>query len=189
MVFKVVAFVFPLALDTLALSIALGLRGLRPWRPALLFAFFEGAMPLFGIALARVVSRRFETTALVTGGLVLLGLGFLTIREALQSGREKVAVLSFGSWRSCLAAGLAISTDELAVGFPMGALPLPLGMVLLTIVVQTLFVTVLGVTLGNRVRSTWARGASRYAGLAAGVVFALLGAWLIAERVLPIPSL
>jgi putative Mn2+ efflux pump MntP len=69
MAFRILVFVFPLGLDTFAVATALGLRGFRPWRPAVLFYAFEAVMPLFGIALARVVSRRFETLAVVIGGL------------------------------------------------------------------------------------------------------------------------
>jgi len=185
LVSRIVLFVFPLGLDTLALAIALGLRGFRPWRPALLFAAFEGAMPVFGIALGRVVSWRFETAAVLIGGVVLVGVGIRAIREGLR-GEKEVEQISFSSMRSSLAAGLAISTDELAIGFPLGASRLPVGMVLLAITAQTLFVTVLGVEVGNRVRSSMARGASRYAGIAAGIVFTLVGLSLITERIAPL---
>jgi putative Mn2+ efflux pump MntP len=185
---KIAAFVFPLGLDTLALAIALGLRGFRPWRPALIFSVFEGVMPLFGIGLARLVSRRFETAAVVTGGIVLVGLGVHSFREAFRGEKEKEKELehiSFSSLRSFLPAGLAISTDELAIGFPLGASNLPIPVVLITIVCQTLLLAFLGVIAGNRVRAGLAQNASRYAGISASIVFALVGLWLIVERVAP----
>ena len=37
---KTAAFVIPLGFDTLAVAVVLGLRGMRPLRPALTFAFF-----------------------------------------------------------------------------------------------------------------------------------------------------
>jgi putative Mn2+ efflux pump MntP len=180
---KIAAFVFPLGLDTLALAIALGLRGFRPWRPALIFSAFEGVMPLFGIGLARLVTRRFETAAVVTGGIILVALGIHSVREAFRG--EKVEHISFSSLRSLLTAGLAISTDELAIGFPLGASDLPIPVVLITIVCQTLLLASFGVIVGNRVRSGLAQNASRYAGISAGIVFALVGLWLIVERVVP----
>jgi manganese efflux pump family protein len=183
---KIAAFVFPLGLDTLALAIALGLRGFRPWRPALIFSAFEGVMPLFGIGLARLVSRRFETAAVVTGGIILVGLGIYSVREAFRGEKEKeLEHISFSSLRSILPAGLAISTDELAIGFPLGASNLPIPVVLITIVCQTLLLAFLGVIAGNRVRAGLAQNASRYAGISAGIVFALVGLWLIVERVAP----
>jgi putative Mn2+ efflux pump MntP len=87
--------------------------------------------------------------------------------------------------RSFLPAGLAISTDELAIGFPLGASNLPIPVVLITIVCQTLLLAFLGVIAGNRVRAGLAQNASRYAGISAGIVFALVGLWLIVERVAP----
>jgi putative Mn2+ efflux pump MntP len=183
---KIAAFVFPLGLDTLALAIALGLRGFRPWRPALIFSVFEGVMPLFGIGLARLVSRRFETSAVVTGGIILVSLGIHSVREAFRGEKEKeLERISFSSLRSFLPAGLAISTDELAIGFPLGASKLPIPVVLITIVCQTLLLASLGVIAGNRVRAGLAQNASRYAGISAGIVFALVGLWLIVERVAP----
>jgi putative Mn2+ efflux pump MntP len=182
MALRIFLFVFPLALDTFALSIALGLRGFRPWKPALLFATFETVMPVFGIAIAQVLSRRFETAAVVIGGIILIGIGTHAIREGVR-GKKGAENFSFGSLRSLLAAGFAISTDEIAAGFPLGASRLPIATVLLAIAGQTLVATAVGVAIGNRVRSATALGASRYASIGAGIVFTLLGAWLIAERV------
>lgn len=179
--FKIFAFAFPLGLDTLALSIALGLRGFRPWRPALIFAIFETAMPLFGIALAQTVSARFVTEAIVVGGIVLVGVGIHAIWEAIR-GKDEAERVSFGSLRSTMLAGLAISTDEIAAGFPLGVSGLPIAGVLITIAIQTIFVTALGIGIGNHVRASVAKKASRYAGIGAGIVFAALGLWLIAER-------
>jgi putative Mn2+ efflux pump MntP len=183
-ILKIIAFVFPLGLDTLALAIALGLRGFRPWRLVFLFTIFETAMPVFGIALARVVSMRFETSAVVAGGIVLIVLGVHAIREAVRGEREAER-MSLNSARSLLIAGLAISTDEIAAGFPLGVSGLPVAMVLVTIAMQTVMVTLVGVAVGNRVRSTLALSASRYAGIGAGVIFAAVGLWLIGERIGP----
>jgi manganese efflux pump family protein len=184
MAFRIFAFVFPLGLDTLALAIALGLRGFPPWPAALLFSIFEIAMPVFGILLARFVSPRVETAAVVMGGIVLIAVGAHAVREALR-GEKEVEQISFGSARSLLLAGLAISTDELAAGFPLGVSGLPVPVVLITIGVQTVFVTLLGVAIGNRARRGLAASASRYAGVAAGIAFALVGLWLIAGRLAP----
>ncbi len=184
MILRTIAFVLPLGLDTLALAIALGLRGFRPWRPALLFTIFETAMPVFGIALARVVDVRFAATAAVVAGIVLTGLGIHAIREAIQ-GERVAGRISLGSARSLLVAGLAISTDEIAAGFPLGVSGLPIGTVLLAIAIQTVVVTVVGIAVGRHMRSTLAQSASRYAGIGAGVVFTAVGLWLIGERIGP----
>ncbi|HXW55407.1 MAG TPA: manganese efflux pump [Candidatus Cybelea sp.] len=184
MAFKIFAFVFPLGLDTLALAIALGLRGFPPWPAVLLFSIFETAMPVFGISLALFVSPRVETAAVVIGGIVLIAVGAHAVREALR-GEKEVEQISFGSARSLLLAGLAISTDELAAGFPLGVSGLPVPGVLITIGVQTVLLTLLGVAIGNRARRGLAARASRYAGVAAGIAFTAVGLWLIAGRLAP----
>lgn len=55
----IAALVLPLGLDTLAVALALGLRGMEPLRPALWFTLFETVMPLIGIAAGwRIGARR-----------------------------------------------------------------------------------------------------------------------------------
>jgi|ERR1700694_1820420 len=183
MILKIVAFVLPLGLDTLAISIALGLRGFAPWQAALTFAVFEGLMPILGVVLGRFVGLRFETAAVVLGGIILIGVGIHTIREASEVEKE-IKHISFGSVRASFLAGLAISTDELAIGFPMGASRLPIPTVLMAIALQAFLVTALGIAIGNRFGSGLGLRASRYASIAAGIAFALVGLWLIVERVL-----
>jgi len=53
MLARIVAFVIPLGFDTLAVAIALGLRGIEPLRPALVFAAFETITPIVGIVVGR----------------------------------------------------------------------------------------------------------------------------------------
>lgn len=181
MLLKIVAFVIPLGFDTLAISIVLGLRKFGPWRAAALFAFFEGVMPIVGIGLARVVGMRLETAAVVVGGIILIAIGVHAIREASE-GCDETEGLSFDSLRSSLLAGVAISTDELAVGFPLGASGIPIVTVLTAIVLQAFIVTAAGIALGNRIGLALGKRASRYAQFAAGAAFSSVGIWLIAER-------
>jgi putative Mn2+ efflux pump MntP len=71
---RIVAFVLPLGLDTLAIAIALGFQGQPLLRPALLFVVFETTMPLIGIIIGRIVGLWFETPAAYLGGLILLAI-------------------------------------------------------------------------------------------------------------------
>src|ERR1700736_235233 len=109
---RIAAFVVPLGFDTLAVALALGLRGIGPWRPALVFAAFETVMPIVGIIVGRFAGDRFAAPAQLVGGLVLIGVGVHAFREALEEGDE-AAGLSFGSLRAAAVAGLGISMDEL----------------------------------------------------------------------------
>ena len=172
-----------LGFDTFAVAVALGLRGLRPLRPALLFSLFETTMPLIGILVGRYLGFRFGALAIHLGAIILIGLGIHTLRETAK-GDDETATLSFESARGASIAGLAISTDEIAVGFPLGALGLPIVPVLAAIALQAFVVTAAGILLGRRIGTAPGIMATRIAGIAAGLTFLLLGMYLLVERIL-----
>ncbi|GAC1567762.1 MAG: hypothetical protein NVS2B3_07680 [Vulcanimicrobiaceae bacterium] len=169
----------PLGLDTFAIAIVLGFRGFSPWRPALVFALFESVMPIVGIVAGRLLGARFATVAEVLGGLVLLGVAIHAAREAFDE--DETSGLGFGSFRTALAAGFGISIDELVVGFPIGAVALPIAPLLLTIGAQTLVVTVGGIALGRRLGAASGTRTARTAGIAAALAFGALGISLLVE--------
>jgi putative Mn2+ efflux pump MntP len=179
---RIVAFVLPLGLDTLAIAIALGLQGQSPLQPALLFVVFETTMPLIGIAIGRVVGLWFEKPAAYLGGLILLAVGFYTVRES-QHRKNEVQRFALDSPRGMILAGLGISMDEIAIGFPLGALRFPIVGVLGAIAIQTFLVTVGGILVGRKINQSLGMQTSRLAGLAAGASFVLLGSYLILERI------
>src|SRR5579864_3295037 len=112
MAFAIAAFVIPLGFDTLAVSIALGLRGIQPLRPALLFAAFEVTMPLAGIGLGRYMGARVESLAGYLGAIIVIGVGLHTLHEAFGH-EDDTGRFSFRGVRGMVAAGLGISTDEI----------------------------------------------------------------------------
>jgi putative Mn2+ efflux pump MntP len=177
---RIVAFVLPLGLDTLAIAIALGLQGQRPLRPALLFVVFETTMPLVGIVIGRVVGLWFEIPAVFLGGLILLVVGLHTVREARHRENE-VHPFALDSLRGIILAGIGISMDEIAIGFPLGALRLPVAAVLGAIAIQTFLVTMGGILIGRKINQRLGRQTSRFAGTLAGAAFLLLGSYLILE--------
>jgi putative Mn2+ efflux pump MntP len=178
---RIVAFVLPLGLDTLAIAIALGLQGQPPLRPALLFVVFETTMPLIGIIIGRLIGLWFETPAAYLGGLILLAVGLHAMREAWNQNNEGQC-LSLGSLRGMIVAGFGISMDEIAIGFPLGAQRLPIAAVLGAIAIQTFLVTAGGILVGRKISQKLGMHTSRLAGIAAGAAFFLLGTYLILER-------
>lgn len=184
MILKIAAFVVPLGFDTLAVAIALGLRGTGPLRPALAFAFFEAVMPLIGLLLGRFVGARFETPAVVAGGIVLLSVAAYMLKEALED-EDETEHLSFSSLQGAMLAGFGISTDELAIGFPMGTSGLPIPETITSIAVQAFAVTFVGIVIGKRIGEAFGKRAAKMASLVAAAAFALLGAYLIAQRFVP----
>ncbi len=98
--------------------------------------------------------------------------------------------LSFATMRSTMLAGFAISTDELAVGFPMGAARLPIGWILVAIAAQAFVVTFFGIAIGRRLGVKTGAGTAHTAGIVAGVAFMALGLYLVIERFVPyLPSI
>ena len=180
MLARIIAFVIPLGFDTLAVAIALGLREIEPLRPALVFAAFETIMPIVGIVVGRFAGDRFAGPAEIVGGIVLIGVGIHAFREAFEDKNETEG-LSFGSLRTATAAGIAISMDELVVGFPLGTAHLPVAALLIAIGLQAFIVTAGGILIGGRIGAALGRRASRYAGVAAGSAFSAVGLWLIVE--------
>ena len=77
---------------------------------------------------------------------------------------------------AALALGVSISLDELAIGFTLGLLRLPIVLIIVLIGLQTFIATQLGLRLGSTIGERVREGAERVAGLA----LLLLGAFLLA---------
>jgi len=189
LIFKIAAFVIPLGFDTFSVAMMLGLHGKRPFRSALTFAFFEAVMPLVGLLLGRLVGARFETPAAVLGGVVLFGVAVCMLKETLE-GEGEASKLAFTSLRTTALAGIGISMDELAIGFPMGVSGLPIPETIAAIALQAFIVTYVGIVAGARLGAALGRRTSKLAAVVAAVAFGVLGVYLIAQRfVLGLPEI
>ena len=141
-------FVLPLGLDTLGVSISLGIKSHQPgvvekvgpfpgWlSSALLFSLAETLMPLVGLAIGFAASLVVSYVMHFVGPLLLIAVG---IWELLEEGREYIykrksrqvkpiqdtvfaAPNKEFDWGRQLLLALSISLDELAIGFSLGAL-------------------------------------------------------------------
>ena len=144
-------FLLPLGLDTLGVSISLGMKtvdigrrergSLFPtWlRSALLFALAEMIMPLIGLAIGYAASLVVSEVMRFVGPLFLLGIGlwelFGEVREVMEKRRRYTHVVTPNVpspavasppttivWVRQLLLALSISMDELAVGFSLGTI-------------------------------------------------------------------
>ena len=138
-------FILPLGIDTLGVSISLGIKSHRPgsvekigrlpaWLgSALLFSFAETLMPLVGLAIGFAASLLVSNIMHFVGPLLLIGVG---IWELLEEGSEYIskrksregkpisspAANERFKWSRQLLLALSVSLDELAIGFSLGSL-------------------------------------------------------------------
>lgn len=176
MVGKLIALVLPLGLDTFAVAAALGTIGVENrLRVSALFSSFEAGMPLIGLALGAPLGRAIGGEADYAAIGVLLAFGLYTLLG--REGAEEERLAQFTSLRgpALLLLGVSVSLDELAIGFTLGLLRLPVLLVIALIAAQAFLVTQLGLRLGGRLSARLREGAERLAGVAlAGLALALL---------------
>jgi putative Mn2+ efflux pump MntP len=174
---KLVALVLPLGLDTFAVAAAMGTlpraRASR-LRISLLFTAFEASMPLVGLALGAPLGRAIGGAADYLAIAVLLGFGLYTLSRSDEREERTLADLAEIRGPSALLLGLSISLDELAIGFTLGLLRLPVVLVIVLIAVQTFIVTQAGLRLGHRLSHRLREGAERLAGTALTVLALVL---------------
>jgi putative Mn2+ efflux pump MntP len=169
-VWKLIAFVLPLAVDSFAVAALLGAGGVTPAQRrkiTALFVMFEAGMPLIGLALGTPLARAIGGAADYVAGAMLIALGAWTLLRGDEEGEERAAgrLASASGW-ALMGLGVSISLDELAIGFTLGLVHLPTAPVIIAIAVQTLIVAQLGMRLGARVGAELRESAERLASLA-----------------------
>ena len=119
-----------LGLSNFAAAIGIGVSGVRGRdrvRIAVVFGVFEAGMPVLGVALGQGVAAGLGHAARWLGGAVLIAIGvtgLILARRARRRGPRSRRLSRGGpSWRMgrVVASGLALSADNLAAGFALGA--------------------------------------------------------------------
>ncbi len=180
---RLLALILPLAADTFAVSAALGilrLTGSRRVALSLTFAVFEGGMPLLGLALGAVLGRLIGSLADYVAVAALIGLGIYLLFQNEESEGHRLERLARSNGIAMVGAGVAVSLDELAIGFTLGLLGVPILAALILIAVQAFTVSQVGFVVGARVSESIREGAERFAGLA---LIAIGGLVLLGEFV------
>jgi len=174
-VLRLIALVLPLGLDTFAVSAALGIAGLPPdrrLRVSAVFTAFEVAMPLAGVMVGVTAGHLLGDFAdyVALGALAAVGVYMLfeTDPDAALLTRSRGAAL----W----GLGLSLSIDELAIGFSLGLLGVPVVAAVALIGVQAFALSQIGLRLGDRVGARFRQGAER---LAAAVLIGLAAVLLL----------
>jgi manganese efflux pump family protein len=190
-VLRLLAFVLPLGLDSFAVAAAIGAaqaasqdvgQAASRWlrlRVSLVFVLFEGGMPLIGLGLGSALARGIGQVASYLAAAAVIGIGGWMLFA--RSGVTERAARVLSSHGLALAGlGISISLDELAIGFSIGLIHLPVTAVIVAIAAQAFLAAQLGLALGARIAERWRERAEK----GAGIVLILLGIYLATEQFL-----
>lgn len=172
-----IALMMSLGMDTLMMSVALGFaRTKGKVKIALTFACAEAIMPFVGLLIGQVAGRLIGDFASVVGGIILMGVAawLIFFENEDEEGEKLEGTLS--GWTLILTA-LSISLDELAVGFSIGLVGVPVPLTIILIALQAFIFTLVGLTFGGKLK----RYLGEWAEKLPGVVLALLGVWMIID--------
>lgn len=180
---RLLAFVLPLGIDSFAIAAALGAAGLTGLRDRIrvsaIFVTFEAGMPLIGVAAGSGLARLIGSVADYVAAAAVIGLGvFMLVHRGNDDEEETAGRLSVTHGLAVIALGLSISLDELAIGFSLGLVRLPVVPVIIAIAIVALLASQLGLALGSSISDRF----REQAGQLAAVALMLLGVYLIAER-------
>lgn len=181
---KMLVFVLSLGIDTLFISISLGAIKIKgKWKIAAVFVCAEAIMPLIGLLAGKGAGKLIGHWASVIGGVLLIGVAIWLIffedeDEDEDEEEEKLELNLFG-WALILTA-LSISLDELAVGFSIGLVGVPVALTIVLIALQSFLFTFLGLTFGSKIKSYMGEWSEKMA----GIVLGMLGVWILIESLM-----
>jgi putative Mn2+ efflux pump MntP len=140
-------------LSNFAGAIGIGLSGINARtriRVGIAFGFFEALMPLIGLVLGEAVAGYIghHLAGYVAGGILILT-GAYTILQGRQVKAEETGPPRLQTHRLIITA-LALSIDNLAVGFALGGLEIPIILAAATMGVVSVGMSLAGLELGHR---------------------------------------
>ncbi len=166
---RLVALLLPLCLDTFAVAAALGIGGVSGRRRlsfGVVMASLEGGMPLVGLLLGVALGQLIGDIADYAAVIGLGGLGAYILLADEEKAKGRVESLATASGIAMLTIGLTVSVDELAIGFGLGLLDVPVVPAIIAIAAQAFVVSQVGFALGGKVAARFRQGAERLAGAA-----------------------
>jgi manganese efflux pump family protein len=144
-----------LGLSNFAAAIGIGVGGVDAGtrlRVGLIFGIFETGMPLLGLVLGRSLAHALGSAAHWTGGGLLIATGCYAVLQAVRSRAEDRRAPAPAGRRTgqLLVTGIALSIDNLAVGFALGTYHVSLAVAAITIGVVSVTMSLAGLELGDR---------------------------------------
>lgn len=175
-----VALILSLGMDTLMMSISLGfIQTKGKVRIALTFAAAEAFMPLIGLLMGKGAGHLMGDWASFIGGIALLGVAIWLIFFEDEDDEEEKLGRNLAGWTLIITA-LSISLDELAVGFSIGLIGIPVVLTIILVALQAFVFTILGLTFGARLKRYLGEWAEKFA----GIILGILGLWILTAATL-----
>jgi putative Mn2+ efflux pump MntP len=182
-VLTIAALILPLAIDTFVLSTALSAAGIPrriQLRTSLVLTAFEAGMPVAGFVAGAGIGGAIGRWADYLAAAVLAAAGVWILRPGggeAEEAAQKVRLLESSRGWAIVVLGLSISIDELAIGFGVGLLGLPLLLLVGVIAAQAFIAAQLGMRLGSHLAERSRRSVGQIAG-----ALLLLAALLVAAE-------
>ena len=198
MIWQLVVLGMALALNNTLASVALGAGYMPRWhqlRTALIFAVFEAVMPIIGVMTGEAAAAVIGSKARLVGTLVLLAVGIYSLvkrhgpDEAQTMGVAQKDSTRKGDFESdddfrqtkalrnrmnMIVLAIALSLDNLTVGFGLGMFHVPLALAALIFGVVSLLMTFIGLEIGRYLGNKFTLSADKLSGvvllLTAGVM-------------------
>lgn len=176
---KMIALILSLGVDTLMMSISLGFVQTKgKVKIAMTFACAEALMPLIGLLIGKGAGRLIGNWASLVGGVALLAVAVWLIFFEDDDEEEEKLERNLIGWTLMLTA-LSISLDELAVGFSIGLIGVPVALTIVLIAFQAFIFTFAGLTFGSKLKPYLGEWAEKLA----GIVLGLLGIWILIDAI------
>jgi putative Mn2+ efflux pump MntP len=141
-----------LGASNLAASVGIGMAGVdnrTRLRIALVFGLFEAGMPLIGLAIGRSASHQLGSAGHEIGAGLLVAVGAYTLAMGLRSNPESRRTTNRTG--RLLLTGLALSIDNLVVGFALGAFHVEFALAAAVIAAVSVSMSLVGLEIGGRV--------------------------------------
>jgi manganese efflux pump family protein len=171
-----------LGLSNFAAAIGIGISGTSArtrLKVGIIFGLFETGMPIAGLALGHGLAQALGHPARWISAGLLIATGAWTVAQAVRGDRQAAPAPDDQRSGRLVIAGLAISVDNLAVGFALGTFHLNVAVAAVTIGGISVALSLIGLELGAQIGAR----AGRQGELLGGLVLVAVGAAVAARLI------
>jgi manganese efflux pump family protein len=171
-----------LGLSNFAVAIGIGISGCSArtrLKVGVIFGLFETGMPIAGLALGHGLAQALGHSARWISACLLITTGAWAVAQAVRGDRQAAPAPDGQRSGRLVITGLAISVDNLAVGFALGAFHVNLAVAAVTIGGISVALSLIGLELGTQIGARAGQRGELVSGLVLMAVGAAIAAGLI----------